>query len=303
MPSDASLLFRPRLSVAQMIRRTIIYAVLLVSAAAFLMPLVAMVFTSLKSMPEIMGMGEYASNTILTPPQSPTLEAWGTAWSSACIAVSCEGLRPYFLTSIVMVVIAVAISVCVGAINGYILSKWRFRGDTIIFGLLLFGCFIPFQIVLLPIAQILGILNISGTLAGLIFVHVTYGIAFTTLFFRNFYVTIPDEVIKAARIDGAGFWAIFLLIVLPLSGPITIVAIIWQFTSIWNDFLFGASFGGTNSRPLMVALNNLVNTSTGVKLYNVNMAGAMIAALPTMLVYIVAGRYFVRGLMAGAVKG
>lgn len=303
MPSDAAPVFRPRLSMAQMVRRGVIYAILLVSAAAFLMPLVAMVFTSLKSMPEITGLGEYASNTILTPPRDPSLEAWVTAWSGACIAVSCEGLRPYFLTSIVMVVIAVAISVTVGAINGYILSKWRFRGDTIIFGLLLFGCFIPFQIVLLPIAQILGIMNISGTLAGLIFVHVTYGIAFTTLFFRNFYVTIPDEVIKAARIDGAGFWAIFVLIVLPVSGPIAIVAVIWQFTSIWNDFLFGASFGGTNSRPLMVGLNNLVNTSTGVKLYNVNMAGAMIAALPTMLVYIVAGRYFVRGLMAGAVKG
>lgn len=303
MTSDRTAVFRPRLSGAQIARRIGLYTVLLVCAAAFLLPLVAMVFTSLKSMPEITGVGEFASSTILTPPQSPTFAAWGAAWSSACIAVSCEGLRPYFMTSIVMAVAAVAISVSIGAINGYILSKWRFRGDTVIFGLLLFGCFIPFQIVLLPIAQVLGLLNISGTLAGLIFVHVTYGISFTTLFFRNFYVTIPDEVIKAARIDGAGFWAIFWLIVLPLSGPIAIVAVIWQFTSIWNDFLFGASFGGVDSRPLMVALNNLVNTSTGVKLYNVNMAGAMIAALPTMLVYIVAGRYFVRGLMAGAVKG
>ena len=302
MAADAPVFVR-RLTARQKLHRALVYLVLIVSAAAFLMPLIAMVFTSLKSMPEITGTGEYARNTILTPPQDPSFAAWATAWSGACIAVSCEGLKPYFINSILMVVMAVVISVSVGAVNGYVLSKWRFRGDTLIFALMLFGCFIPFQIVLLPIARVLGVLNISGTLGGLVFVHVTYGIAFTTLFFRNFYVTIPDEVIKAARIDGAGFWAIFFLIIVPVSGPIAIVAVIWQFTSIWNDFLFGASFAGVDSRPLMVALNNLVNTSTGVKLYNVNMAGAMIAALPTMLVYIVAGRYFVRGLMAGAVKG
>ena len=283
--------------------RGFVYLVLLLSAAFFLMPLVAMIFTSLKSMPEITGAAGFENNTILTPPKEPSVAAWGAAWSSACIAVACEGLRSYFWNSVLMVVFAVAISVMLGAVNGYVLSKWRFRGDNIVFGMLLFGCFIPFQIVLIPMARLLGILDIAGTIPGLVFVHVCYGIPFTTLFFRNFYVTIPDELVKAARIDGAGFWSIFFLILLPISTPIFVVAIIWQFTGVWNDFLFGASFAGADARPLMVALNNLVNTSTGTKTYNIDMAGAMIAALPTMLVYIVGGRYFVRGLTSGAVKG
>jgi glucose/mannose transport system permease protein len=262
-----------------------------------------MVFTSLKGMPEITGMAPFENNTILTPPREPSFEAWGLAWSKACIAVDCQGLKNYFFNSIVMTVCAVLISVSVGAINGYILTKWRFKYDTIIFAMMLFGCFIPFQIVLIPIARVLGLLGIAGTMPGLIFVHVIYGISFTTLFFRNFYIAVPDELVKAARIDGAGFWSIFFLILLPISWPTVVVSIIWQFTNIWNDFLFGASFSGPDTRPLMVALNNLVNTSTGTKAYNVDMAGAMIAALPTIAVYVFAGRYFVRGLMAGAVKG
>jgi glucose/mannose transport system permease protein len=285
------------------IERAFVYFVLLVSAAFFLMPLLAMIFTSLKTMPEITGAAGFENNTILTPPQDPSTAAWGAAWSSACIAVACEGLRSYFWNSTLMVIFAVFFSVMLGAVNGYVLSKWRFRGDNIIFGMLLFGCFIPFQIVLIPMARLLGILDIAGTIPGLVFVHVCYGVPFTTLFFRNFYVTIPDELVKAARIDGAGFWAIFFLILVPISAPIFVVAIIWQFTGVWNDFLFGASFAGADARPLMVALNNLVNTSTGTKAYNIDMAGAMIAALPTMLVYIVGGRYFVRGLTSGAVKG
>jgi glucose/mannose transport system permease protein len=285
------------------IERAFVYFVLLVSAAFFLMPLMAMIFTSLKTMPEITGAAGFENNTILTPPQDPSTAAWGAAWSSACIAVACEGLRSYFWNSTLMVIFAVFFSVMLGAVNGYVLSKWRFRGDNIIFGMLLFGCFIPFQIVLIPMARLLGILDIAGTIPGLVFVHVCYGVPFTTLFFRNFYVTIPDELVKAARIDGAGFWAIFFLILVPISAPIFVVAIIWQFTGVWNDFLFGASFAGADARPLMVALNNLVNTSTGTKAYNIDMAGAMIAALPTMLVYIVGGRYFVRGLTSGAVKG
>lgn len=283
--------------------RVATYAVLAVAAGFFLLPLVAMVFTSLKTMPEITGAEGFEGSTILSPPQLISFEAWSSAWSSACIATACEGLRSFFWNTIVLAVFAVAISVGLGAVNGYVLSKWRFRGDNLIFGLLLFGCFIPFQIVLIPMARVLGLLDISGTLGGLILVHVCYGIPFTTLFFRNYYVTIPDELISAARMDGAGFWSIFLIILVPISLPIFIVSIIWQFTSIWNDFLFGASFAGADARPLMVALNNLVNTSTGTKAYNVDMAGAMIAALPTMLVYIVGGRYFVRGLTSGAVKG
>ena len=290
---------RPRVRTS----RVLTYLVLLLAAALFLVPLVAMIFTSLKTMPEITGAPGFEGSTIFSPPRLISFEAWGLAWSSACIAVACEGLRIYFWNSVLLVVFAVSFSVGLGAINGYVLSKWRFRGDNIIFGMLLFGCFIPFQIVLIPMARVLGILELANSLGGLILVHVCYGIPFTTLFFRNFYVTVPDELVAAGRIDGAGFWQIFAIILLPISWPTLVVAVIWQFTSVWNDFLFGATFSGPDTRPLMVALNNLVNTSTGTKAYNVDMAGAMIAALPTMLVYIVGGRYFLRGLTSGAVKG
>ena len=168
---------------------------------------------------------------------------------------------------------------------------------------MLFACFIPFQIVLIPMARVLGIIGISGTTAGLVLVHLVYGIGFTTLYFRNYYAVFPTELIRAAQIDGAGFFQIFWRILLPSSGPIAVVSIIWQFTNIWNDFLFGASFAAGDGAPMTVALNNLVQSSTGVKEYNVHFAGAILAAGPTLLVYIVAGRYFVRGLMAGSVKG
>ncbi|MGH6928430.1 MAG: carbohydrate ABC transporter permease, partial [Dongiaceae bacterium] len=172
-----------------------------------------------------------------------------------------------------------------------------------VFGLMLFGCFIPFQVVLVPMAQVLGKLGIANSTAGLVLVHVVYGLGFTTLFFRNYYEAFPNELIRAAMIDGAGFFRIFWRILLPSSGPIIVVTVIFQFTNIWNDFLFGASFAAGGSAPMTVALNNLVSSSTGVKEYNVHMAAAMLAALPTLLVYVVAGRFFVRGLMAGAVKG
>lgn len=202
-----------------------------------------------------------------------------------------------------MVVPAVAISTLLGALNGYVLTKWRFRGDGIVFGMILLSCFIPFQIVLIPMARVLGILGLAGTTSGLVLVHVVYGLGFTTLFFRNYYAAFPSELIRAAQIDGAGFFRIFTRILLPSSAPIIVVSVIWQFTSIWNDFLFGASFSDFDSVPMTVALNNLVNSSTGVKEYNVHVAGAILAALPTLIVYVVSGRYFVRGLMAGAVKG
>ena len=183
------------------------------------------------------------------------------------------------------------------------LTKWRFRGDGIVFGLMLLSCFIPFQIVLIPMARVLGLLNLAGTTPGLVLVHVVYGLGFTTLFFRNYYAAFPTELVRAAQIDGAGFFQIFRRILLPSSGPIIVVTVIWQFTNIWNDFLFGVSFADFDSIPMTVALNNLVSSSTGVKEYNVHFSGAILAALPTLIVYVVSGRYFVRGLMAGAVKG
>ena len=277
--------------------RFLVYAALVVAALVFLAPLISMIFTSLKSMDEI------RAGNLIAPPQAVTFEAWQAAWSTACISVSCAGLKGYFLNSLAMVIPAVVISVGLGALNGYVLTKWRFKGDNFIFGALMFGCFIPFQIVLIPMAWTLGKIGLAGTIPGLVLVHVVYGVCFTTLFFRNFYVTVPDELVKAALMDGAGFWPIFTRILLPISWPIIVVAVIWQFTGVWNDFLFGASFSGGTTQPITVALNNLVNTSTGTKAYNVDMASAMITALPTIAIYLFLGRYFLRGLMSGAVKG
>ena len=276
--------------------RTGIYFVLIGMAAFYLLPFFIMVANSLKPLSEITG------GNMMALPQEWTLAPWRAAWSTAQIGGEPTGLRPYFLNSLLMVVPAVAISTFLGALNGYVLTKWRFRGDTILFGLMLFACFIPFQIVLIPMAMVLGQLGLAGSIPGLVLVHVVYGIGFTTLYFRNYYAAFPTELVRAAMIDGAGFFRIFWRIMLPVSGPIAVVSVIWQFTNIWNDFLFGASFGGT-SQPMTVALNNLVQSSTGVKEYNVHFAGAILAALPTLVVYIVAGRYFVRGLMAGSVKG
>jgi glucose/mannose transport system permease protein len=279
------------------IGRIFVYGSLLFFALFYLLPLFVMVITSLKTLDEI------RSGTLLSLPVDPTLEPWHKAWSSACSGLTCEGLRGYFLNSIRMVVPAVFISALLGAFNGYVLTKWRFPGHKWIFGLMLFGCFIPFQVVLVPMARVLGALGLANTTTGLVLVHVVYGIGFTTLFFRNYYIAFPDELVRAAMIDGAGFFQIFFRILLPSSLPIIVVTVIYQFTNIWNDFLFGSSFASGEAAPMTVALNNLVNSSTGVKEYNINMAAAIFAALPTLTVYVVAGRYFVRGLMAGAVKG
>ncbi len=277
--------------------RLAIYLFLLLFALYYLLPFFIMLANSLKPLSEI------TSGNMIALPVEWTLAPWKSAWSEAQIGVQPTGLKPYFWNSIKMVVPAVAISTLLGALNGYVLTKWRFRGDTILFGLMLFACFIPFQIVLIPMARLLGLTGLAGSTPGLVLVHVVYGLGFTTLYYRNYYAAFPTELVRAAQIDGAGFFRIFWRILLPSSGPITVVSVIWQFTNIWNDFLFGASFADFDSQPMTVALNNLVQSSTGVKEYNVHFAGAILAAVPTLLVYIVAGRYFVRGLMAGSVKG
>jgi glucose/mannose transport system permease protein len=197
----------------------------------------------------------------------------------------------------------VAISSVLGALNGYALTKWRFRGADLIFALMLFGTFLPYQAILLPLAQTLGAFGLGGTRGGLIVAHTVYGLTFTTLFFRNYFVGIPDDVVKAALLDGAGFFRIFAEILLPPAIPILAVTVIWQFTQVWNDFLFGAALTWGESLPVTVALINLVNVTTGLKQYNADMAGAIIAGLPTLVVYVLAGKYFIRGLIAGAVKG
>lgn len=274
-----------------------LYLILGLFALWYLMPLFVMVTTSLKSLEEI------RTGDLVSLPREVTFDAWSTAWSSACTGIQCEGVRPFFWNSVLIAVPAVAISTLLGALNGYVVAHWRFRGANLIFAAMLFGCFIPFQVVLLPMARMLGLMGIAGTIPGLIFVHVIYGLGFTTLFFRNFYVSVPSELTKAAKIDGAGFFRIFWSIFLPLSLPIIVVTVIWQFTQVWNDFLFGVSFSEAGTQPITVALNNIVNSTTGVKEYNVDMATAIIAALPTLLVYVVAGKYFIRGLTAGSVKG
>lgn len=277
--------------------KVVVYGLLVVFGLLFLLPLYVMLVTSFKSLDEI------RTGNMLDLPQIWTTAPWLKAWGSACIGLTCKGIHGYFRNSILMVVPAVAISTMLGSLNGYVLTKWRFPGHKIVFGLMLFACFIPFQSVLIPVARVLGLLGLGNSIAGLVLVHVVYGLGFTTLFFRNYYEAFPNELIRAAQMDGAGFYQIFRRILLPSSGPIIVVTIIFQFTNIWNDFLFGSSFTSGDGAPITVALNNLVNTSTGVKEYNVDMAAAIIAALPTLIVYVVAGRYFLRGLMAGAVKG
>ncbi len=277
--------------------RLFVYFILLSAMIYVILPLFIMVITSLKTSEEI------RTGNLISLPKQLYLEAWIKAWSTACTGLECQGIKNYFWNSVKIVVPPVLISTIIGALNGYVLSKWKFRYSEFFFGMLLIGCFIPFQIVILPMAQVLGKIGLANTIWGVIFVHIVYGLAFTTLFYRNYFIAIPEDLIKAAKMDGAGFFTIFWRILMPVSLPITMVTLIWQFTNIWNDFLFGVIFSSGDIQPVTVALNNLVNTSTGVKEYNVDMAAAIFAGLPTLLIYVLAGKYFVKGLTAGTVKG
>ena len=279
------------------IAKVVNVACMLVFAVYFLVPLYVMLVNSVKPLDEI------RAGTMLALAEDGSFEFWVKAWRDAQIGVQATGLRPYFFNSIRLVVPAVVISTSIGALAGFVLAHWRVRNGRLLFGLILFGAFIPFQTVLIPMARVLGLLGLSGTTAGLVLVHTVYGIAFTTLFFRNTYAGMPHELIQSAQVDGAHFMRIFTRIILPNSAAVIMVSIIWQTTNIWNDFLFGASFGDATSQPMQVALNNLVSSSTGVQEYNVHFAGALMAAFPTLVIYLVSGRYFIRGLMSGSVKG
>jgi glucose/mannose transport system permease protein len=279
------------------IGRVIVYAILIFAALFYLFPLLVMVLTSLKPMSEIQ------AGDILRLPQAPSLEPWRVAWSSACVGVECVGIHGFYENTILMVIPAVLGSTLIGALNGFALTKYQFPGGRFFFGLLLVGAFTPYQAILLPLARTLGYLGLAGTLAGLSITHTIYGLPFTTAFARSFYLGAPQELVKAAQIDGAGFFRTFWSVMIPISLPILIVSIIYQFTNIWNDFLFGAALTYGQNAPIMVALNNIVNTSTGEKPYNVHMAAAIMAALPTMILYLASGKYFIRGLMVGSVKG
>lgn len=276
--------------------KSVIYVALIVLASLYLLPAVIIFLNTLRPLDDIVLRG------FISWPQSFSLQYWGEAWSTFCIGGTCQGVSRYFGNSLAMTVPATVLSTAIGLLNGYVLSKWRFKGDGLIFGLITLGVFLPAQMTLLPWAWVLGNLGLANTIAGLVLVHTVQGISFTTLFCRNYFLNIPDDLIKAARIDGAGFWRIFHRIILPLSPPIIIVAVIWQFTGIWNEFLFGTIFTSGANQPITAAIVAFSGSGTGERHYNIEAAAVIAAALPPLFIYLVGGKYFVRGLTQGAVK-
>jgi glucose/mannose transport system permease protein len=276
--------------------KLVVYVLLSLFALYYLLPLCVVVLNSFRDLPDI------SRNGLIGLPHSFSFEYWAAAWNQFCVGGTCKGVEPFFLNSVAMAVPATIISTAIGSINGYVLSKWRFTGSEILFGLMTLGVFMPGQMVLLPWARVLGWLGLTNSTTGLVLIHCVQGLSFTTLFFRNYYVNIPDDLIKAARIDGAGFWRIFRKIILPLSPPIMIVTVIWQFTNIWNEFLFAVIFSSGTHQPITAALIALSAGGTTVRQYNIESAAVLIAALPPLLVYFFGGRYFLRGLTQGAIK-
>ncbi len=284
---------RPRLSPA----RLGVYAFLLVAALFFAMPLYIMLVTSFKTMDEI------RLGNIFALPVSITLEPWVTAWSSACTGVSCEGIRGGFVNSLWIVIPSTILPILLGALNGYALSFWRPKGAELLFGILMVGAFIPVQVMMFPLVRILANLGLFSSLPGIVLIHIVFSMPVMTLLFRNYYLSVPQELFKAARIDGGGFLRIFVQLMLPMSTPIIIVAAIMQVTGVWNDYILGLVFAGRDNLPMTVQLNNVINTTTGTRLYNVNMAATILTSLVPLTLYFVSGRWFVRGIAAGAVKG
>jgi len=275
---------------ARRIRRRVLrilgVAVLAFMAALFLLPVYVMLITGLKSFEEVslarmwdLPSGIYFDNFV----------------------AAFRALRPNLVNSVILTVPAAIGSAVLGSFNGYVLSKWRFRGSETVFTLLLFGMFIPYQSILIPLVQFMQQINLYGGIPGLILVHIVYGIPITTLIFRNYYASVPTELIESSRIDGADLFRTYRHIMVPLSAPAFAVVLIWQFTNIWNEFLFAIVLTRPESWPVTVALNNLAGSQ--IVEWNVQMSGALLAAAPTLLVYILLGRFFVQGLMAGAVKG
>jgi glucose/mannose transport system permease protein len=276
--------------------RAAIYTFLAVFALLYLLPLFVVVANSFRPLPEITQYG------LISLPRSFSLHAWADAWSTHCVAGACAGVHRNFYNSLMMTIPATIISTILGALNGYILSKWRFRGSEVLFACMTLGVFMPGQIALLPWAYILGTLGLTNSVYGLVVIHVVQGLAFTTLFCRNYYLNIPDDLIKAARIDGAGFWRIFYRIILPLSPPILIVTVIWQFTGIWNEYLFGTVFTSGREQPITATLVALATSGQQARAFDVASSAVLIGALPPLLIYFLGGKYFVRGLTQGAIK-
>lgn len=274
-----------------------VYAFLLSAALFFLAPLYIMVVTSLKSMEEIR-LGQ-----LFALPLEPSLAAWRAAWSEACTGVNCRGVSVGFWNSVAIVVPSTVLPILLGALNGYALSFWRPRGAEVLFAALMLGAFIPVQVMIYPLVKMLAAVGLFSSLPGIVTVHIIFSMPVMTLLFRNYYAGIPVELFKAARIDGGGFWRIFVQLMLPMSTPIVIVAAIMQVTGVWNDYILGLVFAGREHLPMTVQLNNVINTTTGERLYNLNMAATILTSLVPLLVYFVSGRWFVRGIAAGAVKG
>lgn len=275
----------------------VLYGILLVIAAYYLVPLWVMVMTSLKDMDEV------REGNIFSLPGNVTIAPWIKAWSQACTGINCDGLSRGFLNSVIILVPSVIVSIVVASVSGYALSLWRYRGSEAFFTILILGAFIPYQVMIYPVAILLGKVNLFGSLWGLVIVHTIFGMPINVLLFRNYFASIPQELFKAARVDGAGFWGIFFRIMLPMSLPIFVVSMILQVTGIWNDFLFGVIYVSNERYPMTVQLNNIVNSVQGVKEYNVNMAATLLTGLVPLAVYFASGKLFVRGIAAGAVKG
>jgi glucose/mannose transport system permease protein len=276
--------------------RLIVYAALIVLAILFLVPLGVVIVNSLRSNQEI------AATSLIGWPTQVVFSNYAQAWNKFCMAEHCWGIEPYMLNSLTLTIPATIISTLLGALAGYSISLWRFRGDQLVFGIVTLGIFLPEQMKLIPWVVVLRDLSLMNTIAGLVLIHTVQGLSFTTLFCRNYYVGIPQDLLKAARIDGAGFFRIFWKIILPLSPPILIVTVIFQFTGIWNEFLYGVTFTSGGQQPVTAALIALSAAITSEPMYGDQSAAVLIAALPTLLVYLFGGRYFLRGLTAGAVK-
>ena len=286
---------RPRRIMSR--RNIVVYGALTLVSLYYLMPLYVMIVTSLKTMPEI------RFGNVFAPPVEITFEPWVKAWSTACTGLNCDGLSRGFWNSVRITVPSVIISILIASVNGYALANWRFKGANIFFTILIVGAFMPYQVMIYPIVIILREMGVYGTLTGLIIVHTIFGMPINTLLFRNYFASVPEELFKAARVDGAGFWGIYFRIMLPMSLPIFVVSMIIQVTGIWNDFLFGVVYTRPETYPMTVQLNNIVNSVQGVKEYNVNMAATLLTGLVPLVIYFISGKLFVRGIAAGAVKG
>jgi len=298
LPLDAAVEPRgakPRRSLSR--ANIMLYGALVVISVYYLLPLYVMIVTSLKGMPEI------RLGNIFAPPLEVTFEPWVKAWATACTGINCDGLSRGFWNSVQILVPSVVLSIAVASVNGYALANWRFRGSETFFTILIIGAFIPYQTMLYPIVIMLREIGLMGSLAGLVLVHTVFGMPILTLLFRNYFTSVPAELFKAARVDGAGFWGIYFKIMLPMALPIFVVAIILQVTGIWNDFLFGVVYTKPDTYPMTVQLNNIVNSVQGIKEYNVNMAATILTGLVPLVIYFISGKLFVRGIAAGAVKG